>query len=77
MLFQHEDASRKMFDHLLAANNLRSEFEKYGLSEEDLSFIKEMICDAPDSRSEGGYKGRPKEKAFLYQVCKGMIVLYV
>lgn len=72
-LFQHEDASVKMFDYLLATNNLKCEFEKYGLKEQDLTFIKEMIRDPSDNGSEWNYKGRPKEKAFLYQVCAGNI----
>ncbi|XP_050700753.1 deoxynucleoside triphosphate triphosphohydrolase SAMHD1-like [Eriocheir sinensis] len=66
--WKHEDASTKMFDHLLTTNNLTSEFEKYGLKEQDITFIKELIGDVANNGSEWCYKGRPKEKAFLYQV---------
>lgn len=66
--WKHEDASTKMFDHLLTTNNLTSEFEKYGLKEQDITFIKELIGDVANNGSEWRYKGRPKEKAFLYQV---------
>lgn len=67
-----------MFDHLLTTNDLRSEFEKYGLKEQDLTFIKEMICSLTNSESEWSYKGRPKEKAFLYQVCtRNMSLKYI
>lgn len=57
-----------MFDYLVETNNLVGEFEKYGLKEQDIIFIKEMIYSPPSNGSEWCYKGRPKEKAFLYQV---------
>ena len=57
-----------MFDYLLKANNLLGEFENYGLKEQDLIFIKEMMYSIPSNGSEWSHKGRPKEKAFLYQV---------
>lgn len=44
VLFQHEDLSVKMFDHLVSSNNLLGEFEKYGLTEQDRTFIKEQIA---------------------------------
>lgn len=64
----HENASTKMFDYLLEANNLVEEFRKYGLKEQDITFIKEMIYSVPGNSSEWCYKGRPREKAFLYQI---------
>ncbi|ESO90256.1 hypothetical protein LOTGIDRAFT_123571, partial [Lottia gigantea] len=43
----HEEASIKMFDHLIEVNNLRPKFIEHGFSEEtldtDLKFIKELI----------------------------------
>ena len=33
-----------MFDHLIEENNLRPEFEKYGLRENDIVFVKEQIA---------------------------------
>jgi hypothetical protein len=32
-----------MFDHMLTSNSLRGEFYKYGLTEQDITFIKEQI----------------------------------
>ena len=32
-----------MFDHLVAANNLKEEFYNHGLNERDIIFIKEQI----------------------------------
>jgi len=32
-----------MFDHMLTSNSLNEEFEKYGLTEQDIIFIKEQI----------------------------------
>ena len=42
-----------MFDHMLTSNSLKGEFEKYGLTEQDIIFIKEQIV------------GPPKEKVVL------------
>ncbi|MPC94748.1 Deoxynucleoside triphosphate triphosphohydrolase SAMHD1 [Portunus trituberculatus] len=67
-LFQHENASIKMFDYLLETNNLIEEFDRYGLKDQDITFIKEMIYSVPGNGSEWWYKGRPRKKAFLYQV---------
>ena len=36
-----------MLDHLLKENDLISEFEQYGLKEQDIVFIKEMIIGSP------------------------------
>ena len=33
-----------MFDHMLTSNSLRGEFDKYGLTEQDIIFIKEQIA---------------------------------
>ena len=43
LFFQHEDLSLKMFDHLVQRNDLYSEFEKHGVTENDRDFIKEQI----------------------------------
>jgi hypothetical protein len=32
-----------MFDHMLTSCSLRGEFDKYGLTEQDITFIKEQI----------------------------------
>ena len=32
-----------MFDHLLEVNGLKAEMERYGLTADDISFIKEQI----------------------------------
>ncbi|XP_063858631.1 deoxynucleoside triphosphate triphosphohydrolase SAMHD1-like isoform X7 [Scylla paramamosain] len=64
----HENASTKMFDYLLKANNLVEEFQRYGLKEQDIIFIKEMIYSVSGNGSEWCYRGRPREKAFLYQI---------
>ena len=41
---QHEDASVKMFDHMIKVNNLLTSFIKYNLTEKDVVFIKELIA---------------------------------
>ena len=46
---QHEHASVAMFDHLLEENGLRPEFERFGLMEVDVIFIKEQIAGPLES----------------------------
>ncbi|XP_062575883.1 deoxynucleoside triphosphate triphosphohydrolase SAMHD1-like [Saccostrea cucullata] len=41
---KHEALSVKMFDHLVESNDLYSVFEKYGVTEQDRTFIKEQIA---------------------------------
>ncbi|XP_051887666.1 deoxynucleoside triphosphate triphosphohydrolase SAMHD1-like [Pristis pectinata] len=76
--WKHEDASLTMLDHLISSNNLKEVLQSYGLVlPEDLEFIKEQIRGpAPSSQgvsddSKGSawpYKGRPREKGFLYEI---------
>lgn len=68
-IWTHEEASVKMFDYLLEANNLQEEFKKYDLYEQDIVFIKELIR-GPKKRValEWPYEGRPQEKSFLYEI---------
>ncbi|XP_037780703.1 deoxynucleoside triphosphate triphosphohydrolase SAMHD1-like [Penaeus monodon] len=65
----HEEASVKMFDYLIERNNLEDEFKRYKLDNRDIIFIKELIR-RPFKTSSGDwpYKGRPREKAFLYEI---------
>ncbi|KAL7398582.1 hypothetical protein ABVT39_011822 [Epinephelus coioides] len=57
-----------MFDHLVKCNGLEEEMKKYGLVlPEDQTFIKEMIA-GPLKKRQWPYKGRPKEKFFLYEI---------
>ncbi|XP_062925463.1 deoxynucleoside triphosphate triphosphohydrolase SAMHD1-like [Mobula hypostoma] len=71
--WKHEDASVKMFNHLISSNNLKVVLKKYGLVlPQDVTFIKELIRgpkvgnDSKDSKWL--YKGRSKEKSFLYEI---------
>ena len=58
-----------MFEHLLEVNHLDSEFKKYGLSDIDVTFIKEQIAGPKiETPSSWPYKGRPEEKSFLYEI---------
>ncbi|XP_059837185.1 deoxynucleoside triphosphate triphosphohydrolase SAMHD1-like [Hypanus sabinus] len=69
--WKHEMASIMMFDHMISSNNL--DLRNYGLVVPgDVDFIKELI-NGPEGgeASEGSewpYKGRPKEKSFLYEI---------
>ncbi|XP_006881771.1 PREDICTED: deoxynucleoside triphosphate triphosphohydrolase SAMHD1-like [Elephantulus edwardii] len=68
----HEQGSVKMFEHLVDSNGLREVMEHYGLvPEEDICFIKEQITgplEFPVQECLWTYKGRPKEKSFLYEI---------
>jgi len=67
--WKHENASTLMFDYLIEDNNLLEHFKAWSLDETDLIFIKEMILGNPStSELEWGYKGRGKEKSYLYQI---------
>uniref|UniRef100_A0A3Q3G2S8 Uncharacterized protein n=1 Tax=Labrus bergylta TaxID=56723 RepID=A0A3Q3G2S8_9LABR len=60
-----------MLDHLVEQNNFKPTMKKYGLKpEEDITFIKEMIAGPlqESKEQEWPYKGRPKEKSFLYEI---------
>ncbi|XP_041061392.1 deoxynucleoside triphosphate triphosphohydrolase SAMHD1-like [Carcharodon carcharias] len=73
--WKHEDASLLMFDHLISCNGLEDDFTRHGLNlEDDLIFIKEQIrgpiieAKNQGQDSEWLYKGRPREKGFLYEI---------
>ncbi|XP_075384910.1 deoxynucleoside triphosphate triphosphohydrolase SAMHD1-like isoform X2 [Tenrec ecaudatus] len=68
----HEQGSVMMFEHLVESNGLREVMEHYGLvPEEDICFIKEQIIGPLEFSMQEPtwtYKGRPKEKTFLYEI---------
>ncbi|CAB1451020.1 unnamed protein product [Pleuronectes platessa] len=74
LTWKHEQASLDMFDYLVEDNKLKEEMvEQHGLKlPEDLEFIKEQIAgplDTKGAEAEGWrYKGRPKDKSFLYEI---------
>lgn len=70
--WKHEQGSVDMFEHLITSNDLKPVMERYGLiPEEDIIFIKEQITGPPETPVKDvswPYKGRPKEKSFLYEI---------
>uniref|UniRef100_K3X7T5 HD domain-containing protein n=1 Tax=Globisporangium ultimum (strain ATCC 200006 / CBS 805.95 / DAOM BR144) TaxID=431595 RepID=K3X7T5_GLOUD len=61
----HEQGSLDMLDHLLVSNHIS--IEEYGLSRQDLTFIKELIYGGPLPGSDGVLHGRPaSNQRFLY-----------
>ncbi|XP_046786577.1 deoxynucleoside triphosphate triphosphohydrolase SAMHD1 isoform X2 [Gallus gallus] len=70
--WKHETASVEMFEHLITSNKLEEIMESYGLIlEEDIAFIKEQIggpIDETACEESWPYRGRPKEKSFLYEI---------
>uniref|UniRef100_A0A6A7G1X5 Deoxynucleoside triphosphate triphosphohydrolase SAMHD1 isoform X3 n=1 Tax=Hirondellea gigas TaxID=1518452 RepID=A0A6A7G1X5_9CRUS len=65
--WKHEKASQEMLQHLLKENDIR--LENYGLDENDLVFINELI-KRPLETNDGLWpcKGRGQEKSFLYEI---------
>uniref|UniRef100_A0A7N8WZ44 HD domain-containing protein n=1 Tax=Mastacembelus armatus TaxID=205130 RepID=A0A7N8WZ44_9TELE len=55
---EHEEASVKMFDYLMEDDEVEEEMSEYHLTDQDVTFIKEMIDP----------KGRGQEKSFLYEI---------
>ncbi|NXA99682.1 SAMH1 triphosphohydrolase, partial [Cnemophilus loriae] len=70
--WKHETASVQMFEHLITSNKLEEVMKSYGLVlEEDMLFIKEQIggpIDETACAKSWPYRGRPKEKSFLYEI---------
>ncbi|NXU11443.1 SAMH1 triphosphohydrolase, partial [Pardalotus punctatus] len=70
--WKHETASVQMFEHLITSNKLEEVMKSYGLIlEEDMLFIKEQIGGPIDENACANswpYRGRPKEKSFLYEI---------
>ncbi|CAF1502524.1 unnamed protein product [Rotaria sordida] len=63
--WKHEQASLKMFDHMISKNNLTSCFEKFGLYDRERSFIKDLIYQ--ESNGEESNQNRA-DKLFLYEI---------
>lgn len=63
-----------MLDHLIEVNGLWPQFEQYGLTTNDIVFIKELIAgplkDSTPTNSKWKYHGRKMDKSFLYEVSK-------
>nr|XP_040048551.1 deoxynucleoside triphosphate triphosphohydrolase SAMHD1-like [Gasterosteus aculeatus aculeatus] len=71
--WKHEDASVKMFNHLVNVNELKSAMKTYKLKlPRDLYFIRELIAGPMDpnvvSSPQWPYRGRPENKSFLYEI---------
>ena len=88
---QHEKASIEMLEHLICDNNLFPKFQKYGLEDRDIKFIKELILgvDIEVERCSFLYHddlislsvrwtctGRDRDKSFLYEVSCTLINSY-
>ncbi|XP_043203476.1 deoxynucleoside triphosphate triphosphohydrolase SAMHD1-like [Amphibalanus amphitrite] len=64
--WKHEATSVEMFQYMLEQNGLMENFTADGLTELDITFIKEQIAGpCPDT---GKYVGRTGKKAFLYEI---------
>lgn len=65
--WSHEQGSVDMFDFLLMENKIC--VEDYGLTQQDVVFIKELIWGKPLPNSHGVLFGRPsRDQRFLYDV---------
>ncbi|XP_072520762.1 deoxynucleoside triphosphate triphosphohydrolase SAMHD1-like [Salminus brasiliensis] len=66
--WKHEAQSVKMFDHLIEGDIKRIMEEDYGFENNDFDLIKELINSPQKEGDEWPYKGRKKEKSFLYEI---------
>ncbi|KAE8955762.1 hypothetical protein PF005_g32292, partial [Phytophthora fragariae] len=65
--WSHEQGSVDMFDFLLAENMIC--VEDYGLTQQDVIFMKELIWGGPLPSSNGVLRGRPsRNQRFLYDI---------
>ncbi|CAH0519871.1 unnamed protein product [Peronospora belbahrii] len=65
--WSHEKGSVDMFDFLLSENGIS--VENYGLTQQDVVFIKELIWGGPLPDSNGVVCGRPsRDQQFLYDI---------
>ncbi|OWY96448.1 hypothetical protein PHMEG_00033281 [Phytophthora megakarya] len=65
--WSHEKGSVDMFDYLLAENSIH--VEDYGLTKQDVVFVKELIWGGPLPNANGILRGRPsREQRFLYDI---------
>ncbi|CAI5747135.1 unnamed protein product [Peronospora destructor] len=65
--WSHEQGSVDMFEFLLSQNDIS--VEKYGLTQQDVMFIKELIWGGPLPDSNGVLCGRPsRNQRFLYDI---------
>merc|ERR1719158_471405 len=71
----HERTSIDMLDFIIEKNKLMPTFESYGLTKNDITFVKELIY-GPLEKVENGeypYVGRGPEKYFLYEIVANKI----
>ena len=77
----HEETSILMFRHLIKSNGLTKILREHGIDKVDETFIEELIGGPLDNvtrlpfkskfeidAENWPYKGRPKEKSFLYEI---------
>ncbi|XP_067298517.1 deoxynucleoside triphosphate triphosphohydrolase SAMHD1-like [Pseudorasbora parva] len=69
-LLQHEQMSVQLFDDIVKSLKAENEnvLKENGLDNGDVTFIKELIEGAKASGDEWTYKGRDKDKCFLYEI---------
>ncbi|CAG2251444.1 SAMHD1 [Mytilus edulis] len=78
---KHEDASVMMFDYLIKKHNLKGEFKKYDLVDQDIKFIKEQIAGPKQNgeravENEEHSSGIKREEKHSSQQ-KGMVLMLI
>jgi len=64
----HEKASLDMFDFLIESNDIPIPMVDWNIKAQDVDFIKELVVGPLGGGSSWPYKGRGREKAFLYEI---------
>lgn len=71
-VFQHEESSVSMFEHLVKENNLKPLFQQHKLEDKEMEIVKELILGGP--KSVGNPTLEPCNN-FLYEV--SLVFIYV
>jgi len=71
----HEKTSIDMLDYIIEENDLMPIFESFGITRNDVTFVKELIYGPLQKVDEGDYPyvGRGPEKFFLYEIVANKI----
>jgi len=71
----HEKTSIDMLDYIIEKNKLMPTFESFGITRNDVTFVKELIYGPLQKVDEGDYPyvGRGPEKFFLYEIVANKI----
>eukprot|EP00941_MAST-03F_sp_MAST-3F-sp1_P002209 g2209.t1 len=67
--WKHEHASVAMLTHLIERNELKPYFDQYGITDDHIHLVQEIIFGSPaDSPTSWNWRGPPAGKEFLFEI---------